>query len=372
MPDITIQLSPVHETRYTVHIGHGIFSQLGRLVRNLTPAPSCGIMSDSNVAALYLKTAEQSMEHAGYRVTSHVFPAGEANKTLATVSAALDVFLHARLERSSPIIALGGGVVGDMAGFVAATLLRGVAFIQVPTTLLAAVDASVGGKVGVDHPAGKNLIGAFHHPHMVMSDTALLSTLPPLEIQCGLAECIKHAVIQDADLFSWLEQNLEAILAGEPEALNRLVAWNVRIKADVVMSDPLEHGVRALLNFGHTFGHALETTAGYQGLPHGQAVAMGMAAAGKLAANRGKFAPRDLARLETLIRRAGLPVRRTSAQRNIAPVPVVIDAMRSDKKVQQGQMRFILPTCIGRAEVFTDVDVGEIRSALEFISTQQQ
>lgn len=368
MPNVLIHLPPFEDTRYSVHVGHGIFGQLGRMVHTLSPAPSCGIMSDSNVAPLYLKAASNSLEHAGYAVREFVFPAGEPSKNLSTISSALDAFLHARLERASPIIALGGGVVGDMAGFVAATMLRGLPFIQVPTTLLAAVDASVGGKVGIDHPAGKNLIGAFHHPRMVMADTALLASLPDLELQCGLAECIKHAVIRDAELFTWLAKNLDLILSRNAEALTKLVEWNVRIKAAVVMDDPFEHGVRAILNFGHTFGHALETTAGYQGLPHGQAVALGMVAASHMAVNRGIFSSQEAMQLESLIARAGLPIRSSAAQQAAAPISVIIDAMRSDKKVRQGVMRFILPTRIGHADIFTDVDIQQVRPALEYIA----
>jgi 3-dehydroquinate synthase len=311
------------------------------------------------VAPHYLKGAVASLEAAGYRVITHVLPAGEEHKTLANVSAALDTFLNARVERATPIVALGGGVVGDLGGYAAAALLRGVPFVQVPTTLLAAVDASVGGKVGVDHATGKNLIGAFHQPRLVVQDIGTFATLPPREIRAGLAECIKHGVIRDAGLFDFIARELARILANDAAAMSELVARNVAIKAAVVAEDPFEHGVRALLNFGHTFGHAIETVMGYSGILHGEGVALGMVAAGRMAAALGRFPRADLDRLVALIAEAGLPTTLPGAD-----VEKIFATMFSDKKVKGGKLRFILPTRIGHAEVVTGVEDGPVREAI--------
>ena len=273
---------------------------------------------------------------------AHVIPAGEQHKTLATVSTALDAFLNARIERATPIVALGGGVVGDLGGFVAASLLRGVPFVQVPTTLLSAVDASVGGKVGVDHATGKNLIGAFHQPRLVLTDIATFKTLPVREIRCGLAECIKHAVIRDADLFTFIKQRGKELLACDMAAMAQLVARNVAIKAAVVQEDPFEKCVRALLNFGHTFGHAIETVREYAGILHGEGVALGMVAAGRMATALGRFPAADLAAMIELIGAVGLP----TAQPGL-DVERTFAAMFSDKKVRGGKLRFVLPSRIG-------------------------
>jgi 3-dehydroquinate synthase len=246
--------------------------------------------------------------------------------------------------------------VGDLAGFVAATLLRGVPFIQVPTTLLAAVDASVGGKVGVDHPAGKNLIGAFHQPKLVLTDIATFSTLPPRELRGGLAECIKHAVIRDPGLFDFIAGNLSKIMACDPAALAHLVAANVAIKAAIVQEDPYEKSVRALLNLGHTFGHAIETVTHYR-VSHGEAVALGMLAAARLSHARGEFPAGDLHRLTTLLLALELP---TSL--SLDP-DQLLAAMATDKKVQSGKIRLILPVRIGEARIVADVPEREILAA---------
>jgi 3-dehydroquinate synthase len=343
---------------YEVRIQAGLLKTLGPAVQALAPAPSCAIISDSTVAPLYLQTAVQSLTSAGYRVIEHVFPAGEESKTIQTAVTALDAILNAKIERRTPVIALGGGVVGDLAGFVAATLLRGVPFIQCPTTLLAAVDASVGGKVGVDHPAGKNLIGAFHQPRVVLTDIATFSTLPPREMCGGLAECIKHAVIRDVSLFDFISSNLSNIMSCDEAALSELVARNVAIKAAIVQQDPYEKSVRALLNLGHTFGHAIETLHHYKGVSHGEAVALGMIAAARLAHARGTFPTDDLRKLHTLIKQANLPTSiRVDPDHALA-------AMATDKKVQGGRIRLILPTRIGQAEIVTDAAPQEIRAAL--------
>ncbi len=363
MKSISVQVPGIAPAAYEIRIGTGLLAQLGSVVKAVAPAPNCGVVTDSNVAPHYLAAAKTSLEAAGYRVISHVMPAGEQHKTLATVSAVLDAFLNARIERSTPIVALGGGVVGDLGGFVAATLLRGVPFIQVPTSLLAAVDASVGGKVGVDHATGKNLIGAFHQPKLVMTDIATFSTLPPREIRAGLAECIKHGVIRDAGLFGFIEQQLVGILKNDAGAMAELVARNVAIKAAVVAEDPFERGVRALLNFGHTFGHAIETVMGYSGILHGEAVALGMVAAGRMACRLGRFQQTELDRLIALITAAGLPTQWPGLD-----IEKVFAAMFSDKKVRGGKLRFILPSRIGHAEIVDGVPEEAIREAIATLS----
>jgi len=359
MKNVTITLPLPAATTYDVRIGPGLLAQIGPAVREVAIAPSCVLVSDSNVARHYLAPAAASLSAAGYRVIESVFDAGEANKTVATAVGVLDKALHARVERATPVIALGGGVVGDLAGFVAAVLLRGVPFIQVPTTLLAAVDASVGGKVGVDHAAGKNLIGAFHHPRLVLTDIATFATLPTRELQCGMAECVKHAVIRDASLFAFIEQNSTPLMAGDAPAMQELVERNVRIKADVVMTDPFERGIRALLNLGHTFGHALEAIGSYTGLQHGEGVALGTIAAARVAQKRGTISAAQVARIVALLERIGLPTKLPAVD-----VAAVYAAMGTDKKVEAGKLRLVLPKGIGDAEVVRNVPEEEIKAAI--------
>ena len=364
MPKIDIQLPAVASCDYSVHVDSGLLERLGEMVHRVAPAPACALITDSTVAKLYGQQARQSLEQAGFNVTLFAFPAGESSKTTRTVEAAYDVLLAARPERRSPVVALGGGVVGDLAGFVAATLLRGVPFVQVPTTLLAAVDASVGGKVGLDHAQGKNMIGAFHHPCAVLMDALTLRTLPKIEVQCGLAECVKHAIIRDAGLFDFIGANLPAIFSGNSGVLTELVAWNVRIKSAIVMADPYEQGVRAVLNLGHTFGHALETLAGYTGLKHGQAVALGTLAASTMARNRGILDSTSHAKIENLLRRIGLLETQPAVD-----ITAVMALMRGDKKVRDGQLRLVLPTAIGSAEIISDARPDEIAAALAAITS---
>lgn len=359
MATVPIHLPAPAPISYDVRIEPGVLQDLGAIVRAVAPAPSCIIISDSAVAPLYLRDARASLEAAHYRVIDYVFPAGEESKTLNTAVAALDHVLRATVERATPVVALGGGVVGDLAGFVAATLLRGVPFIQVPTTLLAAVDASVGGKVGVDHAVGKNLIGAFHQPRAVVTDVSTFKTLPTREIRCGLAECIKHGIIRDRQLFSFIATNAAKITACDAECLTELVAWNVKIKGAVVMEDPFEKGVRALLNLGHTFGHAIEAVAGYSGIQHGEAVALGTIAASRLAARMGKISDADAATITNLFDFIGLPASLPSVKVND-----VYAAMFTDKKVSGGKLRLVLPTSIGTADVFRDVPENLIRDAI--------
>lgn len=363
MPTVSVDL-PHH--RYDVHIEPGCLAQLGERVRAVAPHDRCALIADSEVAALHGDAAFGSLEAAGYEPLLHAIPSGERYKTLDTVRAIYEVMLNAHLERKSPIVAFGGGVTGDTAGFVAATYLRGVPFVQCPTTLLAMVDASVGGKVGVNVPQGKNLIGAFYQPRVVIIDPQVLTTLPVRERRCGLAECIKHGLIRDADLFDWIEANLEAIDAIEPAVMSELIARNVAIKAAVVVEDEKEAGVRAHLNFGHTFAHAIEATTGYGRIEHGEAVALGMIAAATLAVDVGRCDAAVLERLTALIEKAGLPT-----QAELAPVETLIEAMRLDKKVAGGRIRLVLPDRLGAVSIVDDATDCQITSAWQAVRQQR-
>ncbi len=355
MARVPIEL-PHH--RYEVVIEPGALGRLGELVHAVAPHADCALLGDAAVFAHYEKAAHDALEGAGYRVVSKGLALGEASKHLDTVRGLYDVLLDERLERRAPVIALGGGVAGDTIGFVAASYLRGVPFVQVPTTLLAMVDSSVGGKTGVNVPQGKNLIGAFYQPSVVVADTDVLATLPDRELRCGLAECVKHAVIRDASLLEFIEQNAAGLLAREPELLVELVRRNVEIKAAVVVEDELEAGVRAHLNFGHTFGHAIEVTTGYGVLLHGEAVALGMCAAATAAAEMGLCAPAVGERIEAALEALGIA--RTGA---VADDATLGAAMKLDKKVQGAKVRFVLPTRVGHVEIRDDVPAAAIAAA---------
>lgn len=352
--------------RYQVMIEPRALDRVGAITRDHALHQRGALIADSRVDELYGKQAKTSLQEAGYTLTTATMPPGEASKSLQTVREIYDKLLDDRLERASPVTALGGGVTGDTAGFVAATYLRGVPLIQCPTTLLAMVDASVGGKVGVNVPQGKNLIGAFHQPHAVVIDPLSLGTLPSRELRCGLAECVKHAAIADAELFAWTEQNLQRIQALDPDALSELIARNVRIKARIVMEDEKESGVRALLNFGHTFAHAIEASAGYGRLEHGEAVGLGMLAATRLAVDAGRCDELVLDRLRHLLARIGLPVR---AQ--LPPVRELTNAMKLDKKIQSGRLRLILPRELGHVEIIDETSAQAIASAWQEIREEQ-
>lgn len=348
--------------RYAVRVGAGVLATAGHAIAGATRARRAVLITDSHVGPLHAAAVRESCRSTGIDIVAeHVFPAGESFKTIEQIAHAYDTLLGARIERSVPVLALGGGVVGDMAGFVAATLLRGVPLVQIPTSLLAMVDASVGGKTGVNHRTGKNLIGAFHQPALVVGDPAVLATLPKDEFISGLAECIKHDIIRDAEGFNQLERDLPEILSLDPIRLTRLVAHNVRIKAAVVQADPFERGERAHLNFGHTFGHAIETVSHYQ-RSHGQCVALGMVAASNLAVDLGMLNADDRDRIIGLISRAGLP---TSGLTEDSPA--IMDAMAFDKKVAELRIRFILPDRIGHVTIRDDVPSVQVLTAIESI-----
>jgi 3-dehydroquinate synthase len=322
---------------------------LGRpdLFRQHLPAQDVLVVSNTTVAPLYLPALRTSL--GSRRVVEVILPDGEAHKTLANSARVVDVLVANRFGRDCALLALGGGVVGDLAGFAAACYQRGVAFVQVPTTLLAQVDSAVGGKTGVNHPGGKNLIGAFHQPIFVVSDTRTLATLPPRELRAGLAEVIKYALICDAALFDWLEAHLDALLAGEPGALAHVIKRSCEIKAAIVGRDEREHGERALLNLGHSFGHAAESATAYRQWLHGEAVAAGLVMAAAMSVECGLLdAPASL-RVQRLIERAGLPTRIAAVSPQSA-----LEHMRIDKKVLGGRLRLILLRRIGEALVSAD------------------
>jgi 3-dehydroquinate synthase len=355
MPRVAIEL-PHH--RYDVSIEPGNLDRLGEIVHAHAPHAACALFSDGAIASSLGARANLSLERAGYRVTRADLAPGEEHKTLDTVRGLYDRFLDARLERGSPAIALGGGVTGDTVGFAAATYLRGVPFVQCPTTLLAMVDSSVGGKVGVNVPQGKNLIGAFHQPIAVVIDPLVLQSLPARELRCGLAECIKHGAIRDAALLDFLERERASLLALDPSTLTELVRWNVAIKAAVVMADEKESGERAHLNFGHTFAHAIEATVGYGTLLHGEAVGLGMIAAAELASRLGLCSAEVPTVLRSQVGAVGLP---TTAV--LPDDERLLGAMKLDKKVSGSRLRFVLPVGLGSVVIRDDVGPADVAAA---------
>ncbi len=356
MPTVEVNIP---QASYSVQIEPGLLARAGETIIRLCPSRKICVASDDQVAPIYLKTLCESFQREGVEAICHVFSAGEKHKTLASISSAYDTFLTAKIDRRTPVIALGGGVVGDMAGFVAATLLRGMPFVQIPTTLLAMVDASVGGKTGVDHAVGKNLIGAFHQPRAVLIDPSVLSTLPARELRSGLAECIKHDIIRDAQAFATLRQRLPSILSLDRALLTELITHNVAIKAAVVAADPFENGDRAHLNFGHTFGHAIESVSQFS-YAHGQAVSLGMVAASRLACDMGMIDTQSLAAIIDTLSAAELPTGKLQLDAG-----AIMDAMMFDKKTMSGRLGLILPARIGHVVRCEDVNATQVRRAIE-------
>ena len=330
-------------TSYDILIGRGLLAELPDLAQAACPAPRYAVITDSHVATLYGETLVARCRDATLQVELLEFPAGEWNKTRETWARLSDRMLAAQLGRDSAVVALGGGVVGDVAGFVAATYLRGVPYIQAPTTLLAMIDSSIGGKTGVDVPAGKNLLGAFHQPRLVVADLDLLGTLPAPQLAAGIAEAVKHGAIADADYFAFLEREHDAVTTKQPDALERLVRRSVEIKAGVVAADERETGRRAILNFGHTVAHAVEATAKFAVL-HGEAVAIGMAYEARLAERLGIAAAGTADRIRRLLERYGLPLELPES----ATPDQLLATMQLDKKARAGTVRFALPEAVGR------------------------
>jgi len=353
--------------RYTVHVGVGTLGQLGPLVEPLVKSRKAMVFADANTVAQSCGPAAlAAMEQAGFDARLHPVMIDEAHKSIDTVKQLYAPLIEHQMERRSPIVSLGGGVLGDTVGFAAASYLRGVPFVQCPTTLLSMVDASVGGKVGVNLPQGKNLVGAFHQPVAVCIDIDTLTTLPDRELRCGLAECIKHAAIRDPRKLDWLTDNADALLARDPATLVELVRWNVAIKADVVVQDERESGVRAHLNFGHTFAHAIEATTGYgsgAAYHHGEAVALGMVAAARLSVTRSLLDADDTDRLIQLIQRLGLPVHAPGLPDN----DTLLSTMQLDKKVEAGRVRLILLDGLGNPVIRPDVPPEQVAGAWDSI-----
>ncbi len=316
------------------------------------------VVTDQTVARLWLPRLALGL--AGRPHAVHALPEGEEQKTLGSVAGIIDALVAARIHRDDLVLALGGGVVGDVAGFAAASYQRGIGFLQLPTTLLAQVDSSVGGKTGVNHPGGKNLIGAFHQPRAVITDTDTLSTLPDRALRAGFAEVVKAALIADAEFFAWLEEHAPAVLAREAAPLAEAIRRACEIKAGIVARDEREEGPRALLNLGHSFGHALEAAAGYGRLLHGEAVAIGLVLAADFAARSGRLAAADAARVRALLALSGLPVDppRVGSRK-------LLELMGMDKKVRGGRLRLVLPDAIGTASVTADYPQDALRALLE-------
>jgi 3-dehydroquinate synthase len=333
---------------YPIHIGPGLLDRADLILPHLAQ-PRAVIVTNDRVGPLYLDRLTRTLSGAGVRCEPIILPDGEDRKVAATLESVYDVLLERRCERKTTLIALGGGVVGDLTGFAAATYLRGVPFIQVPTTLLAQVDSSVGGKTGINHPRGKNMIGAFYQPKLVLADTDTVATLPPRELSAGLAEVVKYGILGDAAFFEWLEQNMERLRAGDQEALDHAVYQSCRDKADIVGQDEKETGVRALLNLGHTFGHAIEAGLGFGVWLHGEAVAAGMLMAADLSRRLGYLDATSVARIRVLLERAGCPVTPPDLG-----VERYLALMGGDKKVEGGRIRFILIRRIGEAFVTAD------------------
>jgi 3-dehydroquinate synthase len=341
---------------YPILIGEGLLRQ-PELVRQHAVARDILIVSNTTVAPLYMETLASAL--GGHRIVEAILPDGEAHKTLTTVSRVLDVLVANRFGRDCMVIALGGGVVGDMAGFAASCYQRGVPYVQVPTTLLAQVDSSVGGKTGVNHPGGKNLIGAFHQPSAVLADTATLATLPVRELRAGLAEVIKYGLICDAPFFDWLEANMDRLLAADPAALAHVVQRSCEIKAQIVGVDEREQGDRALLNLGHTFGHAVESATHYTRWLHGEAIGAGLLMAAAMSHECGLIEAAPVDRLHQLLERVGLPVKIDGV-----PPGVALEHMRIDKKVQSGRMRLVLLRAIGDSFVTADYSEPALQRTL--------
>lgn len=348
------------ERSYPIHIGAGLLRQLEQQPELLTAhikSKQVCVVTNETVAPLYLAQVEKAL--AGYQVISVVLPDGEEYKTLETVAVIFDKLLEASFSRSCTLIALGGGVIGDMTGFAAATYQRGVNFIQIPTTLLSQVDSSVGGKTGVNRPLGKNMVGAFYQPQCVIADTETLNTLPDRELKAGLAEVIKYGLINNRAFLDWLESNLDKLLAREPAALVHSVLVSCQEKAAIVAADEKETGIRATLNLGHTFGHAIETAMGYGEWLHGEAVATGMVMAADLSCRLGLLGSAEAAAVRNIIGRAGLPT---------TPPPIAeetfIQLMSKDKKAEQGKMRFILLSALGQASIEANVPLDILRETL--------
>ncbi|MBI9018193.1 MAG: 3-dehydroquinate synthase [Phycisphaerae bacterium] len=360
--NFTGKIVPVElgQRSYPIYIGSETLDNFGQCFKFHCKSKRAIIITDSNVGPLYDKIIKASLASVGIEFYTITVPAGENSKSLGVVSKIYDDFFKFTVERSDAVIALGGGVVGDLAGFVAATFKRGIKFVQVPTSLLAMSDSSVGGKTGINHPCGKNMIGAFYQPAFVYADINTLKTLPEMELGCGLAETVKHACIRDADFFDILEQNQDAIIALNQNLLIDIVANNCRIKAEVVAADEQEASLRRILNFGHTIGHTFETVLKQYDYHHGQAVALGMIAANDIAVKRGILSQEDSIRIKKLLADFKLPI---DVEHDL-PIDDMWQALLQDKKIEAGKIVFILLQAIGQCIIADDLGEKEITEAI--------
>lgn len=343
---------------YPIHIGRNLLTDASLILPYLK-RKHVAIVTNTTVAPLYLAQLSNSLQEAGVTVISIILPDGEAYKNSETLNIIYDALLKNRCERSTTLIALGGGVIGDLTGYAAATYLRGVPFIQVPTTLLSQVDSSVGGKTGINHPLGKNMIGAFYQPQLVLADIGTLQTLPPREFSAGIAEIIKYGLMRDADFFDWLESNMLSLMHLDEQALSYAIFHSCQNKADVVAKDEHEQGERALLNLGHTFGHAIENAMGYGVWLHGEAVAAGTVMAADLSQRMGWLSDADVIRIKNSFDAANLPIVPPSLG-----VEKYLDLMSLDKKVEGGKIRLILQQGIGKAVITSDYDADALHQTL--------
>ena len=359
MQTVRVELHSGDEDRsYPIHIGKGLLAQTDLLLPHL-PQKRVAIVTNTTVGPLYLALLRTALEGQGIASIEIILPDGEDHKNGQTLNLIYEALLAQRCERKTTLIALGGGVIGDLTGFAAATYLRGVPFVQIPTTLLAQVDSSVGGKTGINHPLGKNMIGAFYQPRVVIADSDTLNTLPDRELRAGIAEVIKYGLIRDVQFFEWLELNMIRLVARDPDALNAAIRRSCEIKAEIVAADEREGGVRSLLNLGHTFGHAIENAMGYGVWLHGEAVAAGTIMAAELSRRLKLINEYDLERIRRIFQLAGLPI--------VAPKFLPEDyfsLMKLDKKVEEGRMRFILLNKIGKAMMSHEVPTSILTETL--------
>ena len=343
---------------YPIHIGAGLLSQVELILPHLK-RKNVAIVTNTTVAPLYLEKLAKPLREAGVSVLEIILPDGEAYKNSETLSLIYDALLKNRCERSTTLIALGGGVIGDLTGYAAATYLRGVPFIQIPTTLLSQVDSSVGGKTGINHPLGKNMIGAFYQPKLVLADIATLQTLPTRELSAGVAEVIKYGLIRDADFFDWLEVNMSKLMGLDEAVTMYAIYRSCQNKAEVVAADEHETGERALLNLGHTFGHAIENAMGYGVWLHGEAVAAGTMLAADLSQRLGWLTSEQISRIHALLLAANLPLNAPNLG-----VDKYLDLMANDKKVEDGKIRLVLQQGIGKAVITSDYDADKLKQTL--------
>jgi 3-dehydroquinate synthase len=350
-------------SRYSIEIARGVLGRLGDRCRELKLGEKIVVVSNPAIFKHYGARVVESLSIAGFQVTTCLLPPGERYKTLNSIQKIYNAAIEQRLERSSTLLALGGGVIGDMTGFAAASWLRGINFIQVPTSLLAMVDASIGGKTGVNHPQGKNLIGAFYQPRLVAIDPEVLQTLPGREWRAGMAEVIKYGIIWDEELLGMLEAapRLDQRSALAPELLTEILRRSAQAKVDVVSQDEKEGGIRAILNYGHTIGHAVESLTGYKLLNHGEAVAIGMVAAGQLGVHSQLWSTADAARQDAAIQKTGLPTKLPAG----LSIPEIVAGLSLDKKVQAGKVRFILADRVGHAVITDQISGAMVTSVLQ-------